>query len=487
MAQGTSLEDLTATVNDVVFCLKEIQGQVETLRQHICHLRITEESQRMLDAEIQTLKAEVGILKKSSAEKARQREGKQIFEMRLLIHELDAQRSAEIQGMRDAVIGLKESFGTQMLGLKLAYEGTLDPDVQQEERPPINLEPSPSHMAAPCWAWDAQQSDFQQAQARALAATDEARKAALAEKSQKLAISRSELIEYIFQAFNANNNVILEKEEMLQFMSARGGLWNREVWAEEWDELDPMNIHLFSDLISDPDKGDYYCSDAQLSSIAVACFEPFYSQIPSLTSQAEEISGEKLLHIMEHGDELEAVLKLTSIGINELNDRDQFGSSALHIASDRGFVQACHKLLARADFDHVNERDWGLFGSTALHLAARSGHRQVCLALLESQRFTEDSGGNSEGDTALHQAAKEGHVNVCQLLLDHSDFTAANATNMANYTALHLAALHGHGAVCQVLVNHPKFNNKDAQGAWGSTAAQMAEGEAKRVLGRFAL
>lgn len=176
-----------------------------------------------------------------------------------------------------------------------------------------------------------------------------------------------------------------------------------------------------------------------------------------------------------------AVALVASVSTREINDMDDFGCSALHLAAEKGQLAVCRAVLAREDFDHANSKDWFL-GSTPLHLAAFAGQSETCLALLESPRFESGNGRNCEGNTALHNAAKQGHAGACRTLLDHRDFTEANVDNFDGYTALHLAALNDHVDVCRVLVEHRKFTGVHAKSKWGATAAHIAQGAARELL-----
>ena len=95
---------------------------------------------------------------------------------------------------------------------------------------------------------------------------------------------------------------------------------------------------------------------------------------------------------------------------NVNGDRDQYGRTALHIASDRGYLEIS-ELLTSSGAD-VNIRD--SYGGTALHLASMNGHLKIVQLLLcqGADISIRDNGGS----TALDIASSYGRLQVADCL-----------------------------------------------------------------------
>jgi ankyrin repeat protein len=94
--------------------------------------------------------------------------------------------------------------------------------------------------------------------------------------------------------------------------------------------------------------------------------------------------------------------------VNE--DRDQYGWTALHHASDKGYLEIS-ELLTSSGAD-VNIRD--RYGSTALHLASINDHLEIVQLLL--CQGADMSIRNNFGSTALDWASLYGHFKVADCI-----------------------------------------------------------------------
>ena len=128
------------------------------------------------------------------------------------------------------------------------------------------------------------------------------------------------------------------------------------------------------------------------------------------------------------------------------------------------------------------------YGLTALHLASEQGHVAAVQALLEHEMcdtsITNDDdnddgdarvwvdANNEPGRTALHLAADWGHESVVQALLDHWTCNIS-ITDCTGKTALHLAAWGGEVAAVQALLEDAKCDTSITTSG-GCTAADWA-------------
>lgn len=109
----------------------------------------------------------------------------------------------------------------------------------------------------------------------------------------------------------------------------------------------------------------------------------------------------------------------------------------LHIASMLGHIDFVKELIKSKNNvnDYVNELDQN--GFSAIHLACANGHRQVITELLVVNNELCNLKGK-DGMTPLHCASIKGRVNVITHLLLAS-LVNVSETNVTKETALHLA------------------------------------------------
>lgn len=105
----------------------------------------------------------------------------------------------------------------------------------------------------------------------------------------------------------------------------------------------------------------------------------------------------------------------------DIEDKDKYGRTALHLAACNGHQNALLLLLNNAKAD-INAKD--NLNNTPLHYSAGHGHESCTKALLYSAESSTSlkldiSIANYRGDTPLHWAAKHGFLDIVNLLLDH--------------------------------------------------------------------
>lgn len=182
-----------------------------------------------------------------------------------------------------------------------------------------------------------------------------------------------------------------------------------------------------------------------------------------------------------HVKKAEAIIKLLIENKADIESKDRYDKTALHLASRYGTLPVIQLLLRNG----ANVHSVSNFGQTPLQIASVCGHEHVVQVLLEH-----DSNINhvdNVGWTAMHVAAYNGHISVCKKLLE----LGANVNIQAEkqLTALHEAAFKGDAAIVELLLD----NNADIQSATdsGGTALHLAayyghEATAKVLIARRA-
>lgn len=99
---------------------------------------------------------------------------------------------------------------------------------------------------------------------------------------------------------------------------------------------------------------------------------------------------------------------------SKLNDRNEWGDTVLHLASEAGNSDVCQMLIAGgASVTVRNNR-----GETCLHRAAVGGHTECVKVIVERDNDPEAiNSQNDAGYTALHHSAKHGSIDLIQVLL----------------------------------------------------------------------
>ena len=134
-------------------------------------------------------------------------------------------------------------------------------------------------------------------------------------------------------------------------------------------------------------------------------------------------------------------------GVKINRAQDANGNTALHVASEMGYVEIVEQMLVKgADTEVANRLGW-----TALHLAVRNGHLECATVLLEAGASVQRQGGFSE--TALHIAAYNADQKMIQLLIDQGQGSrvACARQNQFGLTALDAARDHCKGRALRIL------------------------------------
>lgn len=160
--------------------------------------------------------------------------------------------------------------------------------------------------------------------------------------------------------------------------------------------------------------------------------------------------GRTALHYASSQGHLQLIRQLQDA---EIETRDVFWESALHLAIQNGHVSAVELLIElNAGIESIDG------GYSALHLACRYGHEGLVDLLL-------NKGANLEtktfvASTALHLAAESGQQVCVEKLIDRG--AEVNVQDSSGFTPLHLAARRGFPEVARTLLAHGAQKNRRA-------------------------
>lgn len=157
--------------------------------------------------------------------------------------------------------------------------------------------------------------------------------------------------------------------------------------------------------------------------------------------EARENLGKTALHVASE----DAAEFLLSIRANFLLT-DETGTVPLHYMAAKGHAKAVKTLVGKKNCD-INAKN--KFGQTPLHLSCQFGHFQVARLLLDAGTFPEAA--DSQGMRPLHYAAKHGQKDIASVLLDLA--VDADAPSRQCWRPLHYAASEGHVEVTQTLID----------------------------------
>jgi ankyrin repeat protein len=166
-------------------------------------------------------------------------------------------------------------------------------------------------------------------------------------------------------------------------------------------------------------------------------------------------------------------IKTAKIGLHQgmdVNGKDEFNWTALHLAAQEGQEQVCELLINYgADLRAATNKGW-----TPLHVAAFYGQTWTAELLIKkgaSVGFTDNNGW-----IALHMAARKGHAGTLELLLNRG--SEINKRENNGWTPLHLAAYNGQTYVAGMLIkNGADLGARDNDG-WTPLYFSVQEGKA---------
>ena len=172
---------------------------------------------------------------------------------------------------------------------------------------------------------------------------------------------------------------------------------------------------------------------------------------------------------------VDVVILLLSKNAN-VNSRNAFGQTALHLAAEIGHLTIAQILLKSDACIHVTDE----YNNTPIDIAAMRGHYELAQLLMNSNEFplkcvltlylaakcgnTKDvqqcllnygenpDAANRNGDTPLHLASQNGHFEVVEVLLRNN--ADANIRNVFGKAPLHIAAEMGYAEIVKAMIDH---------------------------------
>jgi ankyrin repeat protein len=105
-----------------------------------------------------------------------------------------------------------------------------------------------------------------------------------------------------------------------------------------------------------------------------------------------------------------------------VNGKDRFGSTSLHVASAYGHTETVQELISCGA--SLNEKD--RFGYTPLHYASKNGHTEIVKVLLRNGASPNEKNDN-EQKTPLHLVSWNRNIEIIkELLFFGADYTIQN-------------------------------------------------------------
>ena len=177
---------------------------------------------------------------------------------------------------------------------------------------------------------------------------------------------------------------------------------------------------------------------------------------------ADETETQELFNAVETGnvEHLQVFLR-NGIDVNTRNDYDE---TLLHIAASRGQAECVQELLAHdADFEAIE-----LDGMTPLYYAGNA----ACTQLLLEKGANPNICDTCYHEIPLHEAVQTGNLEQATLLIKHG--SRCDTKDIDGNTPLHLAALSGHVDCVQYLLKiGANLEEKNTNGQTAKDRAQL--------------
>ncbi|KAK7078642.1 hypothetical protein SK128_025564 [Halocaridina rubra] len=190
---------------------------------------------------------------------------------------------------------------------------------------------------------------------------------------------------------------------------------------------------------------NYYCQNPVGNSTTILNRPCMGEQLPS---KVRLHGSSSLLHRSTSQGNVNIVCELLKSGYKKLDEKNNNGQTALHIASMKGYAEITKMLIQASAIVEIRDEE----GMVPLHLACRHNRPAIVQLLLNNGRAEIQSRATKTGNVALHEAAEHGHVDCVRILLSHGSPSRPRNTHIE--TPASLARKGGHHHVLNVLGAH---------------------------------
>ena len=211
---------------------------------------------------------------------------------------------------------------------------------------------------------------------------------------------------------------------------------------------------LFEYIEDDPIPILHHCTASNNVELVLKCLEN-----GSDINQPDKLDSNTPIGVAAEFNALDVLHIYMNIKNVNVNAKNKYGSTALHIASKNDFIEFVRVLLTH---ELIQPRLTDEQGKMALHVAAENGHIDVVQLFLENGCVTVNSRTNY-GATPLHMAIYNGEVELAHFLLTVNGVDI-EATTLTDETPIHFAAQHNRVGAIELLLASgadPNVHDKD--------------------------
>ncbi|XP_069170662.1 tyrosine-protein kinase HTK16 isoform X2 [Procambarus clarkii] len=181
------------------------------------------------------------------------------------------------------------------------------------------------------------------------------------------------------------------------------------------------------------------------ASATILCHPCLGEQLPA---EVRLHGSSSLLHRSTSQGNIIVVSELLKSGYKKIDDKNNNGQTALHIASMKGYEEITKMLLQSMASVEVRDEE----GVTPLHLASRYNNPAIVRLLVEMSQADIQARATNTGAVALHEAAEHGSVECIKVLLALGAPSCPRNANME--TPVDLAKKMGQKECYSLLVHH---------------------------------
>ncbi|KAG7168944.1 Tyrosine-protein kinase HTK16-like [Homarus americanus] len=189
----------------------------------------------------------------------------------------------------------------------------------------------------------------------------------------------------------------------------------------------------------------HYCSNPVGASSTILSHPCVGKQLPA---EVRLHGSSSLLHRSTSQGNINIVLELLKCGYKKIDEKNNNGQTALHIASMKGYEEIAKMLLTSMAYVEVRDEE----GVTPLHLASRYNRPGIVRLLVEKSKADIQSRATNTDAVPLHEAAEHGNTECVKTLLSLGAPSCPRNSRME--IPLDLAKKMGHKECYQILVHH---------------------------------